>query len=174
MLELKSFIRTVPDFPKKGIGFKDITTLLKNKDAFKQAVDELCRPYREEKLDAVVGIESRGFIVGAAAAYALGTAFIPARKPGKLPADTMKEEYALEYGVDAIEIHRDAIQKGMQILVVDDLLATGGTAAAAVRLVKKLGGRVIGAAFLIELSFLEGRKKLKDIPIHVLIDFPDE
>ncbi len=174
MLDLKSFIRNVPDFPKKGIGFKDITTLLKNSSAFKQAVDELCRPYREKKIDAVVGIESRGFILGAAAAYALGTAFVPARKPGKLPAETLKEEYALEYGVDAVEIHKDAIENGMYILVVDDLLATGGTAAAAVRLVKKLGGTIVGAAFLIELSFLGGRKKLKDIPIHVLIDFSSE
>lgn len=174
MVELKSFIRNVPDFPKRGIGFKDITTLLKNAEAFRQAVEQLCAPYREKELDVVVGVESRGFILGGAAAIELGKGFVPARKPGKLPADTIKEEYALEYGVDAVEIHRDGIREGMRVLVVDDLLATGGTAAATLRLVKKLGGVVIGIAFLIELSFLGGREKLKNIPIHVLIDFKEE
>lgn len=173
MVELKSFIRNVPDFPKKGIGFKDITTLLKDAKVFRKAVEELCAPYREEELDAVVGVESRGFILGGAVAYELGVGFVPVRKPGKLPAETVKEEYALEYGADAVEIHKDGVPNGARVLVVDDLLATGGTAAATVRLVNKLGGVVIGVAFLIELSFLGGRKKLKDIPIHVLIDFPE-
>jgi len=174
MIELESFIRNVPDFPKKGIGFKDITTLLKDAKAFRQAVEELCKPYREEEVDVVVGVESRGFILGAPVAYALGVGFVPARKPGKLPAETVKEEYALEYGVDGVEIHRDGIQEGMRVLVVDDLLATGGTAAATVRIVEKLGGVVIGVAFLIELSFLGGRKKLKGVTIHVLIDFSEK
>ena len=174
MVDLRSVIRDVPDFPKKGIVFKDITTLLKDVEAFRQAVNELCAPYRGKKLDAIVGVESRGFIFGGAMAVDLGVGFVPARKPGKLPAEKVKEEYALEYGTDAVELHRDAIQKGMQVLVVDDLLATGGTAAATVRLVEKLGGTVMGIAFLIELSFLGGREKLKDVPIHVLIEYAEE
>ena len=174
MVDLRSVIRDVPDFPKKGVVFKDITTLLMDVQAFRQAVNELCAPYRGKKLDAIVGVESRGFIFGGAMAIDLGVGFVPARKPGKLPEETVKETYALEYGTDAVELHRDAIQKGMQVLVVDDLLATGGTAAATVRLVEKLGGTVIGIAFLIELSFLGGREKLKDVPIHVLIDYDKE
>ncbi|MBN2103167.1 adenine phosphoribosyltransferase [bacterium] len=168
-MELNDFIRDVPDFPKPGIIFKDITTLLKDPDAFKEAVHQLCQPYRKQNIDQVVGIESRGFIFGGAMAMELDTGFIPMRKPGKLPAETEKEEYALEYGTDAIEVHRDAIQPEVKILVVDDLLATGGTAAASIRLVKKLGGSVIGAAFLIELCFLNGREKLGDVPVHTLI-----
>jgi adenine phosphoribosyltransferase len=174
MIDLKSVIRDIPDFPKKGIVFKDITTLLKDAQAFRQAVEDLCAPYRDDKIDTIVGVESRGFIFGGAMAVALGVGFVPARKPGKLPAETLKEEYALEYGTDAVEIHRDAIQEGMRVLVVDDLLATGGTAAATIRLVENLGGRIVGVAFLIELNFLKGREKLGDIPIHVLIDFPEE
>ena len=174
MVDLRLIIRDVPDFPKKGIVFKDITTLLKDIDAFRQAVKELCAPYREKNIDIIIGVESRGFIFGGAMAVDLGVGFVPVRKPGKLPAETVKEEYALEYGTDAIELHRDAIQKGMQVLVVDDLLATGGTAAATVRLVERLGGTVIGMAFLIELSFLRGRDKLKGVPIHVLINYDKE
>ena len=174
MIDLKSVIRDIPDFPKKGIVFKDITTLLKDAQAFRQAVEDLCAPYRDNKIDTIVGVESRGFIFGGAMAVALGVGFVPARKPGKLPAETLKEEYALEYGTDAVEMHRDAIQEGMRVLVVDDLLATGGTAAATIRLVQNLGGRIVGVAFLIELNFLKGREKLGDIPIHVLIDFPEE
>jgi adenine phosphoribosyltransferase len=174
MVDLRSVIRDVPDFPKKGIVFKDITTLLKDVEAFRQAVNELCAPYREKKLDAIVGVESRGFIFGGAMAVDLGVGFVPARKQGKLPAVTVKEEYALEYGTDAVELHKDAIKDGMHVLIVDDLLATGGTAAATVRLVEKLGGTVVGIAFLIELSFLGGRDKLKDVPIHVLIDYAEE
>lgn len=173
-MELRSVIRNVPDFPKKGIGFKDITTLLKDANGFKQAVDEMCAPYRDKNVDVVVGVESRGFIFGGAIAYELGKGFVPVRKPGKLPAETMKEEYTLEYGVDAVEIHKDAIREGMDVLVVDDLLATGGTAAATIRLVEKLGGHIVGVAFLIELSFLGGRKRFKDVPIHVLVDFREE
>lgn len=172
-MDLKSVIRNVPDFPKEGIGFKDITTLLKDGKAFRKAVDDLCEPYRGKKLDVVVGVESRGFIFGGAVAIELGVGFVPVRKPGKLPAETLKEEYSLEYGVDAVEIHRDSIREGMQVLIVDDLLATGGTAAATVRLVESLGGVVVGVSFLIELSFLGGRKKLEQVPIHVLVDYPE-
>ena len=174
MIDLKAIIRDIPDFPKKGIVFKDITTLLKDAEAFRQAVEQLCAPYRGRKVDAIVGIESRGFIFGGAMAVELDVSFIPARKPGKLPAETVKEEYALEYGTDGVEVHKDGIREGMQVLVVDDLLATGGTAAATIQLVEKLGGHVIGVAFLIELSFLGGREKLKDVPIHVLIDYSEE
>jgi adenine phosphoribosyltransferase len=174
MLDLKTFIRDVPDFPKKGIVFKDITTLLINADAFRETIRLLCEPHREQKPDVIVGIESRGFILGSAMAYELGVPFVPARKPGKLPAETVREEYTLEYGKDAIEIHRDAIRKGMRVLIVDDLLATGGTAAATVRLVRNLGGLVIGTAFLIELVFLNGRNLLKNIPIHVLISYSED
>ena len=142
-MDLKSFIRTVPDFPKKGIGFKDITTLLKEAGPFQQAIEMLCEPYREEVLDAVVGVEARGFILGSAVAYELGVGFVPARKRGKLPAETVEETYTLEYGTDGVEIHKDAIGNGAKVLVVDDLLATGGTAAAVVRLVEKLGGLVV-------------------------------
>lgn len=174
MIDLKSTIRDVPDFPKEGIVFRDITTLLKDAKAFRQAVEELCAPYRGQEPDAIVGIESRGFIFGGAMAMELDVGFVPIRKPGKLPADTVKEEYALEYGSDAIELHKDGIQAGMQVLIVDDLLATGGTAAASVKLVEKCGGKVIGIAFLIELGFLGGREKLKGIPIHVLIHYSEE
>ena len=174
MIDLSAVIRDVPDFPKEGIVFKDITTLLKDADAFRQAVEEMCRPYQKEKPDLIVGVESRGFIFGGAMGVALGVGFAPVRKPGKLPAATVKEEYSLEYGTDAVELHEDAVRKGMRVLVVDDLLATGGTAAATIRLVEKLDGKVIGAAFLIELSFLNGRQKLGNVPIHVLIDCPGE
>ncbi|MBN2029379.1 adenine phosphoribosyltransferase [bacterium] len=174
MIDLKSLIRNIPDFPKEGIGFKDITTLLKNGPAFQIAVNALCKPYRNQKVDVVVGIESRGFIFGGAMAVELAAGFVPVRKPGKLPAATLREEYKLEYGTDAVEIHRDAIQKGMKVLLTDDLLATGGTAAATIRLIKKLEGEVIGVAFLIELSFLKGREKIPDVPIHTLIDFAQE
>ncbi|MFC1502550.1 adenine phosphoribosyltransferase [bacterium] len=174
MNDLKSTIRNVPDFPKKGIGFKDITTLLKEPDAFREAVQKMCEPFRDKKLDGIAGIESRGFIFGGAMAVALGVGFIPIRKPGKLPAETMKEEYTLEYGTDAVEIHRDAVSKDAHILIVDDLLATGGTAAAAIRLIRKLGGVVAGTVFLIELGFLNGREQLGDVDIHVLIQYQEE
>ena len=173
-MDLKTFIRDVYDFPKKGIVFKDITTLLLHARAFDDAVRKLCEPYQDQSVDQIVGIESRGFIFGGAMAHALGCGFVPARKPGKLPAETVREEYTLEYGTDAVEIHADAIRRGMNVLVVDDLLATGGTAAATIRLVQKLGGEVIGAAFLVELGFLKGRAKLGKTPIHALINFRSE
>ncbi|MCD6333778.1 MAG: adenine phosphoribosyltransferase [Candidatus Latescibacteria bacterium] len=160
-MKLEAYIRDVPDFPKKGILFKDITPLLKAPEALREAVDGLCRQVEGSDVDVVVGIESRGFIFGAAVACQLGVGFVPVRKPGKLPAETAMEEYALEYGTDALEIHRDAISPGTKVFLVDDLLATGGTAAAACRLVEGLGGEVVHVAFLIELAFLKGREQLK-------------
>jgi len=172
--DLAKYIRTVPDFPKKGIGFKDITTLLKDKQAFQRAVDEIADKFRHKKIDKIVGIESRGFIFGAALAYKWNVGFVPVRKPGKLPAEAHREEYQLEYGKDSIEIHRDAIMPGENVLIVDDLLATGGTASAAVRLVEKLGGKIAGAAFLIELAFLNGREKLKNYEVISIIEYGSE
>jgi adenine phosphoribosyltransferase len=159
-IDLKQMIRSVPDFPKPGINFFDITTLLKEPAGLKATIDALSAPYADSRIDAVVGIESRGFILGSAVAQQLGAGFIPVRKPGKLPAKAIKEVYELEYGKDAIEIHADAIEKGQRVLIVDDVLATGGTAAATTRLVKQLGGRLHGLAFLIELTFLNGKSKL--------------
>jgi len=159
-IDLKQMIRSVPDFPKPGINFFDITTLLKEPAGLKATIDALSAPYADSRIDAVVGIESRGFILGSAVAQQLGAGFVPVRKPGKLPAKAIKEVYELEYGKDAIEIHADAIEKGQRVLIVDDVLATGGTAAATTRLVKQLGGRLHGLAFLIELTFLNGKSKL--------------
>jgi len=159
-IDLKQMIRSVPDFPKPGINFFDITTLLKEPAGLKATIEALSDPYADARIDAVVGIESRGFILGAAVAQQLGAGFIPVRKPGKLPAKAIKEVYELEYGKDAIEIHADAIEKGQRVLIVDDVLATGGTAAATTRLVRHLGGQLHGLAFLIELTFLNGKSKL--------------
>ena len=159
-MDLKQHIRNVPDFPKPGILFYDITTLLRDPMGFKATVDMLSMPYVDQGIDAVVGIESRGFILGAAVAQRIGAGFIPIRKPGKLPSKAIKETYDLEYGKDALEIHEDAIDRGQRILIVDDVLATGGTAAAAGTLVKTLGGTLHGMAFLIELTFLNGKDKL--------------
>jgi adenine phosphoribosyltransferase len=168
-MEFEKLIREVPDFPKKGIMFKDITTLLQDGDAFRQAMNQIVKPYLDEKIDKVVGIEARGFILGGVLAYKLGCGFVPARKPGKLPAPVLREEYTLEYGSNALEIHRDAIARGDRVLIVDDLLATGGTALASARLVEKLGGEVAAIQFLIELEFLHGREKLLKYPLHSLI-----
>jgi adenine phosphoribosyltransferase len=160
METLKSYIRNVPDFPKPGILFYDITTLLRNPIGFRESLDSLATPFANESIDLVVGVESRGFIFGAAVADRLGAGFIPIRKPNRLPSATIQMSYELEYGEGTLEIHDDAIDKGQKVLIVDDLLATGGTAEAAVRLVKKLGGIVQGVAFLIELEALKGRSKL--------------
>src|SRR5262245_22570986 len=160
MQNLKSLIREVPDFPKPGILFYDITTLLKDKNGLAASIDGLKAQYQNEQVDVVVGIEARGFIFGPAVAYALKAGFVPVRKPKKLPALTERVEYALEYGTDAVEVHRDAIEPGHNVLIVDDVLATGGTAAAATRLVEKLGGKVVALSFVIELDFLNGRQKL--------------
>ena len=170
-MDLKEWIRDVPDFPKQGIIFKDITTLLKEPEAFKKAIDLMAVNYQTRKIDRIVAIESRGFIFGSALAYQLGTGFVPVRKPKKLPSKIEREEYALEYGTDALEIHVDALEPGEQILIVDDLLATGGTASAVVRLVEKLKANVAGLGFLIELGFLNGRDKLQGYEIHALIRY---
>ncbi|MEW5975257.1 MAG: adenine phosphoribosyltransferase [Acidobacteriota bacterium] len=171
MNKLKAIIRNVPDFPKKGILFYDITTLLKDAAALREVIDHLVDRYAKERVDVVVGIESRGFIFAPALAYRLNCGFVPVRKPGKLPAETLKVTYDLEYGQDSLEIHRDAIQKGQRVLVVDDLLATGGTAAAVAQLIRQLGGEVAGLAFLVELEFLGGRKKLDGFDVFSLLQY---
>ena len=167
--ELKSKIRDIKDFPTEGILFKDITTLLKEPQAFKSVVTKLALRYIQERVELVVGIESRGFIFGGALAAELGAGFVPVRKLGKLPGKTIEVEYELEYGRDALAIHEDAIRAGQRVLAVDDLLATGGTMAATLRLIGQLGGHVVGVAFLIELAFLKGREKIKQYPLHSLI-----
>lgn len=169
-MKLESYVRDVPDFPKDGIVFKDITPLLADGPALRAAVDRLSEPWTG-RVDIVLGIESRGFILGAAVAYHLGTGLALVRKPGKLPAAKLVETYELEYGSDQLEIHRDGIPDGSRVLVVDDLLATGGTAAAAVSLTRRLGGTVAGATFVIELAFLSGRRRLPGIEIHSLITY---
>lgn len=169
--DLKALVRDVPDFPKKGIIFKDITPILKEPEALQVAVDELAEVLRSSQPDQIVGIESRGFILSPILAYKLKAGFVPVRKRGKLPAATFRVAYDLEYGSNELEIHQDAILKGMRVAVVDDLLATGGTARAAVDLVEKLGGKVVAVAFLVELSFLKGREKLADYEIFSLIRY---
>jgi adenine phosphoribosyltransferase len=167
--ELRTKIRDIKDFPTEGILFKDITTLLKDAPAFGYVVDQLARRYQRERIDVVVGVESRGFIFGGALAHQLKAGFVPVRKLGKLPGKTIEVEYELEYGRDALAMHEDAIRPGQRVLAVDDLLATGGTMAATLRLVEQLGGQVVGVAFLIELAFLHGREKIKNYPLHSLI-----
>ena len=170
---IKSKIRTVPHWPKQGIMFRDITTLLKDAQGFKETIDLLYDRYKDKKIDKVIGIESRGFIFGAPLAYLLGCGFVPVRKPGKLPAECESEEYTLEYGKDKIEIHKDAIKKGEKILIVDDLIATAGTAKAARNLLKKLGAEIVECAFIIELLDLKGRDKLKGENIYSVVEFED-
>lgn len=170
-MDLAKLIRDVPDFPIKGILFKDVTTLLKDAQAFRQAIDALYERYAGQKIDQVVAIESRGFAFGAPLAYKLGAGFVPVRKPGKLPAKTISVEYSLEYGTNVLEMHVDAIEPGQKVLIVDDLLATGGSAKAAAELVERLGGQVVGIAFLIELEFLQGAKKLEGYDVFSLIRF---
>ncbi len=173
-MDLSSYIRDIPDFPKKGIVFKDITPLLKDWDAFGAAIERLVQPYKSNPPDLIVAVESRGFIFATPMAHALGCGFAPVRKPGKLPAQTASRKYELEYGSDEVEIHIDAFESGDSVLIVDDLLATGGTAAAAAELVENLGGEVQGLAFLIELDFLQGRAKLQGYDIHTVIHFDSE
>ena len=170
-MDLKQHIRHVPDFPKPGILFYDITTLLRHPVGLKRAIERLATPYAGARIEVVVGIESRGFILGAAVADRLGAGFIPVRKPGKLPAHAIKEIYDLEYGKDAVEIHADAVDKGQRVLIVDDVLATGGTAAATARLVKKLGGELHGLAFLIELLALNGKSKLAGENVYSVLQY---
>jgi adenine phosphoribosyltransferase len=174
MSNLAQFIRDVPDFPKPGIIFKDITPLLQDAGAFHQAVARLAQPFREAGVELVVAAEARGFIFGGAVARELGVGFVPVRKPGKLPAATTGETYELEYGTDTLEIHTDAVRPGQRVLLVDDLLATGGTMAAMAHLVEKLGATVVGIAFLIELKFLHGREKLKGRTVVTLIQYESE
>ena len=171
MMDLKQHIRHVPDFPKAGILFYDITTLLRNAEGFAMTVDMMAGPYVGKSIDVVVGIESRGFILGAAVAERIKAGFIPIRKPGKLPSKALKESYALEYGTDALEIHEDAVDRGQKVLIVDDVLATGGTAAAAAQLVRKLGGDLQGLAFLIELQFLNGQSKLSGEKVYSVLQY---
>jgi len=168
---LKSRIRHVPDFPKAGILFYDVTTLLRDPGGFRLAIDSMAAPFTGGGIDLVVGIESRGFILGSAVADRIGAGFVPVRKLGKLPAATIRASYALEYGTDCLEMHRDAIAAGQRVLVVDDLLATGGTAGAAVQLVKQLKGTLVGIAFLIELVGLDGRSRLEGEQVHVVLSY---
>ena len=171
MDHLKNLIRTVPDFPKPGIQFRDITTLLIDPKGLADTILEMVKPYRGDKVDMVVGIESRGFILAAPMAIELGTGMVLVRKPGKLPGEKIGVEYSLEYGTDMLEIHTDALEKGMRVLIVDDLLATGGTMEAACQLVEQVGCEIAGVAFVVELVDLKGRDKLKKYPITKLIDF---
>ena len=168
---LKSKIREVPDFPKPGINFYDITTLLKDKGGLKTTIDLLCRHYDKHQPDLVLGIEARGFIFAPALAYALGAGFIPVRKPKKLPSICERIEYALEYGTDVLEVHKDAIENGQKVLIIDDVLATGGTASAVTKLVEKLGGKVVGLGFVLELEFLKGRAKLDEYDVFSLLQY---
>lgn len=170
-MDIASLIRNVPDFPKPGIQFKDITTLLKSGPAFRYIIDGWKERYADRNIDAVVGIESRGFIFGAALAYAMGKPFVPVRKPGKLPADTLSAEFELEYGTDRIEIHKDALRPGERVVLIDDLLATGGTMEAVAGLVKQLGAEIVEMAFVVELPPLKGREKLAGYPVHTLVEF---
>jgi adenine phosphoribosyltransferase len=170
-IDLKKAIREIPDFPKKGILFYDITTLLRDAKAFQRTIDIFGNRYVDKNIDAILAIDARGFIIGSALAYKLGKGIVLVRKTGKLPYKTLKASYKLEYGVDEVEMHKDAVKKGDRILIVDDLLATGGTAAAAIELVKKSGGKVIECAFVIELLGLKGRDKIKPYPVFSLIQY---
>ena len=170
-MDLKQHIRHVPDFPKAGILFYDITTLLRDPQGFQAAVDRLAKPYESRQIDVVAGIESRGFILGAAVAQRLNAGFIPIRKPGKLPSKSLTAAYDLEYGKDALEIHEDAVERGQRVLIVDDVLATGGTAGAAIELVGKLGGELQGVAVLIELLFLKGRSRIPGNDIYSVLQY---
>ena len=172
MEHLKSLIREVPDWPRQGILFYDITTLLKDKNGFRELINAFADHYVDRKLDLVLGIEARGFIFGPALAYRLGAGFVPVRKPKKLPAATARVTYQLEYGTDSLEIHRDAIRAGERVLIVDDLLATGGTAAACVTLARELAANVVGVGVVVELEFLHGRSKLPDIDVFSLLKYP--
>jgi adenine phosphoribosyltransferase len=171
MDDLKKLIREVPDYPKPGIRFYDLTTLLKDKQGFHSLIDQLCGHYEGRTIDVVAGIEARGFIFAPALAYRLNAGFVPVRKPKKLPAKTTSISYSLEYGTDSLEIHEDAIKPGQRVIICDDLLATGGTAAATAKLIEKLGGVVEGAAFAVELTFLNGRKKLANLDVFSLIQY---
>jgi adenine phosphoribosyltransferase len=170
-MNLADYIRTIPDFPEEGIIFRDITTLLKDGSAFHEMVDRIGAPIAGKEIDLIIGPEARGYLFGAPLAYAMGKGFILARKPGKLPAETVRHEYDLEYGVDALEVHLDAIQPGQKVVIVDDLLATGGTALAVAKLVEKMGGEVVAFSFAIELLDLGGREKLRGYEVHTVLTY---
>lgn len=170
-MELEKYIRNIPDFPKEGIQFKDITTLLKDGEAFRHSINLMTEKYKDQNITKIVGIESRGFIFGSVMAWILGCGFIPARKPGKLPAAAIKEEYELEYGTNTLEMHEDAISEGDKVVIADDLLATGGTAEAVVKLIERLGGQVAGLEFLVELEFLNGREKLGNLNVNSYLKY---
>lgn len=170
-MDLKERIRVIEDFPKAGISFKDITTILKDGEALKYMVDEIVKNVKDKDIDLIVGPEARGFLIGVPVAYALSVGFVPVRKPGKLPADTIRYEYELEYGTDALEIHKDAIQKGQKVLILDDLLATGGTICSVAKLVEQLGGEVVGINFIIELTGLKGRDKLEGYDVDSIVKY---
>lgn len=174
LMDLKKMIRTVPDFPKPGIMFRDITTMLQNPQGLKVAIKRMAEPFKDKGIEMVVGIEARGFIFGPAIATILGAGFAPIRKPGKLPFNTRSISYELEYGRDTIEIHEDAVKAGQKVLLVDDLLATGGTAAAAAKLVEQLGAKINGCIFVVELGFLHGRQRLSDYEVHALVNYESE
>ena len=171
MEHLKQLIREVPDFPKEGINFYDITTLLKDPDGLRQTIDALADQYKDEHIDTVIGVESRGFIFAAPLAYHLGAGFVPVRKPRKLPAECVSVSYDLEYGTDTLEMHKDAVGEGHKVLIVDDLLATGGTAKAVVDLVEGLGGKIVGLLFLVELDFLNGRSKFNGYDVRSILNY---
>jgi adenine phosphoribosyltransferase len=173
-MDIKESIRTVPDWPKEGIMFRDITTLLLNPEAFKQTIDKLVEHYKDKEINKIAGIESRGFIFGSVLAKELGLPFVIIRKPGKLPAEIVSQEYELEYGTDKIEMHKDSVKEGDKVLIVDDLIATGGTARAACDLVEKVGGKVSGLAFIVNLSELKGIEKLKEYETFYLVEFEGE
>jgi adenine phosphoribosyltransferase len=169
--DLKRAIREIPDWPKKGILFYDVTTLLKQGQYFEQTINALLEPYKESRIELVLGIEARGFIFAPTVAYALKAGFVPVRKPGKLPADTFDESYELEYGTDKLEIHQDAIKPGQRVLIVDDLIATGGTAKATAALAEKMGAEVVGLSFAVELTALKGREKLQQYNVHSILKY---
>ncbi|MBJ6362973.1 adenine phosphoribosyltransferase [Paenibacillus sp. GCM10012307] len=170
-MNFKDYIRVIPDFPQPGIRFKDITTLLKNGPAYQAAIAAMRQQVADLEIDIIAGPEARGFVIGAPLALALGVGFVPIRKSGKLPGETVEADYDLEYGKDKLALHKDSIVPGQKVLIADDLLATGGTIATTINLINKLGGNVVGAAFLIELSYLDGRKKLGDIPLTSLVTY---
>jgi len=173
MMDLKAAVRTIPNYPKPGIQFRDITTLLGNARAFRRAIDELVQPWAGEKIDKVAGVEARGFILGGAVAHQLSAGFVPIRKKGKLPHTTVRIAYSLEYGIDEMEMHQDAVGKGERVILVDDLIATGGTAEGAVRLLKQIGAEVVAACFVIDLPALGGARKIRDlgVPVRTLVQF---
>jgi len=170
-MDLKSKIRSIKDFPKEGIDFKDITTVLGDKEAFHECIYKMAEQLRDKEIDIIVGPEARGFLIGAPLAYELGVGFVPIRKPGKLPYETISYEYELEYGTDTLEMHKDAIKPGQKVAIIDDLLATGGTALSACKMIEKLGGEVSAIGFFIELDFLNGRNSLKDYNVYSIVKF---